>query len=132
MSVMTKIVVTGASGRMGQMLIDTINQSDRAVLCGALERHCPIEPKQAGFRRAVRRIFRDCSPRCRGANAHDTAPLTLDHARHAGLDHPKTAVQIGIDHIKPLLFIMRADGLLGPDTGGIHKDIDGAELALHF
>ena len=38
MSVMTKIVVTGASGRMGQMLIDTINQSDRAVLCGALER----------------------------------------------------------------------------------------------
>ena len=38
MSVMTKIVVTGASGRMGQILIDTINQSDRAVLCGALER----------------------------------------------------------------------------------------------
>ena len=38
MSEMTQIVVTGASGRMGQMLIDTINQSDRAVLCGALER----------------------------------------------------------------------------------------------
>ena len=38
MSEMTQIVVTGASGRMGQMLIDTINQSDRTVLCGALER----------------------------------------------------------------------------------------------
>jgi 4-hydroxy-tetrahydrodipicolinate reductase len=32
------IVVTGASGRMGQMLIDTINSSDRAQLVGALER----------------------------------------------------------------------------------------------
>ncbi len=32
------IVVTGASGRMGQMLIETINTSDRATLVGAIER----------------------------------------------------------------------------------------------
>ena len=32
------IVVTGASGRMGQMLIRTILESDRARLVGALER----------------------------------------------------------------------------------------------
>ena len=32
------IVVTGASGRMGQMLISTINASDRARLVGAVER----------------------------------------------------------------------------------------------
>ncbi|MEM8593118.1 MAG: 4-hydroxy-tetrahydrodipicolinate reductase, partial [Pseudomonadota bacterium] len=32
------IVVTGASGRMGQMLIDTITASDRARLVGAVER----------------------------------------------------------------------------------------------
>ena len=38
MNEITQIVVTGASGRMGQMLIDTINQSQQAVLCGALER----------------------------------------------------------------------------------------------
>ena len=38
MSEMTQIVVTGASGRMGQMLIEMVNQSNRAVLCGALER----------------------------------------------------------------------------------------------
>ena len=38
MSRTTGIVVTGASGRMGQMLINTINQSDRTVLSAALER----------------------------------------------------------------------------------------------
>ena len=38
MSKTTGIVVTGASGRMGQMLINTINQSDRTVLSAALER----------------------------------------------------------------------------------------------
>ena len=32
------IVVTGASGRMGQMLIETINASDRCKLVGAVER----------------------------------------------------------------------------------------------
>ncbi|EAQ03806.1 dihydrodipicolinate reductase [Pseudooceanicola batsensis HTCC2597] len=32
------IVVTGASGRMGQMLIETVRQSDRARLAGAVER----------------------------------------------------------------------------------------------
>ena len=32
------IVVTGASGRMGQMLIRTIQNSDRARLVGAVER----------------------------------------------------------------------------------------------
>lgn len=32
------IVVTGASGRMGRMLIDTINASDQARLVGAVER----------------------------------------------------------------------------------------------
>lgn len=32
------IVVTGASGRMGQMLIRTIGESGRARLCGAVER----------------------------------------------------------------------------------------------
>lgn len=32
------IVVTGASGRMGQMLIETINASDKARLVGAIER----------------------------------------------------------------------------------------------
>ena len=31
------LVVTGASGRMGQMLIDTVNASDRANMVGALE-----------------------------------------------------------------------------------------------
>ncbi|MDG2405418.1 MAG: 4-hydroxy-tetrahydrodipicolinate reductase [Paracoccaceae bacterium] len=38
MNEITRIVVTGASGRMGQMLIGTVNQSQQAVLCGALER----------------------------------------------------------------------------------------------
>lgn len=38
MNEITRIIVTGASGRMGQMLIDTVNQSQQAVLCGALER----------------------------------------------------------------------------------------------
>ena len=32
------IVVTGASGRMGQMLINTIVQSEKVALVGALER----------------------------------------------------------------------------------------------
>ena len=32
------IVVTGVSGRMGQMLVKTIRESGRARLCGALER----------------------------------------------------------------------------------------------
>ena len=32
------IVVTGASGRMGRMLIETVNASDRARLTGAVER----------------------------------------------------------------------------------------------
>ena len=53
MSVMTKIVVTGASGRMGQMLIDTINQSDRAVLCGALDYITwELHPEREKVRRA--------------------------------------------------------------------------------
>ena len=34
----TNIVVTGASGRMGQMLIRTVDASDRATLAGAVER----------------------------------------------------------------------------------------------
>lgn len=38
MAEQTKIVVTGASGRMGQMLISVINSSDSAVLVGAIER----------------------------------------------------------------------------------------------
>lgn len=33
-----KVVVTGVSGRMGQMLVETMAASDRAVLSGALER----------------------------------------------------------------------------------------------
>lgn len=32
------IVITGASGRMGQMLIETVTQSDKACLVGAIER----------------------------------------------------------------------------------------------
>jgi 4-hydroxy-tetrahydrodipicolinate reductase len=35
---MTKIVITGASGRMGQMLIETVNASDKANLVGVIER----------------------------------------------------------------------------------------------
>ncbi|PTX57663.1 dihydrodipicolinate reductase [Litoreibacter ponti] len=35
---MTRIVIMGASGRMGQMLIETINRSDNATLVGATER----------------------------------------------------------------------------------------------
>ncbi len=35
---MTKIVITGASGRMGQMLIETVNASDKAELVGVIER----------------------------------------------------------------------------------------------
>ncbi len=35
---MVGIVVTGASGRMGQMLIDVIGESDQATLVGAVER----------------------------------------------------------------------------------------------
>jgi 4-hydroxy-tetrahydrodipicolinate reductase len=38
MNEITRIIVTGASGRMGQMLINAVNQSQHAVLCGALER----------------------------------------------------------------------------------------------
>ncbi|HHB80363.1 MAG TPA: 4-hydroxy-tetrahydrodipicolinate reductase [Aliiroseovarius sp.] len=38
MNALPGIVVTGASGRMGQMLIETITNSDKAVLVGALER----------------------------------------------------------------------------------------------
>jgi 4-hydroxy-tetrahydrodipicolinate reductase len=38
MTTLPGIVVTGASGRMGQMLIDVINKSDRATLVGAIER----------------------------------------------------------------------------------------------
>ncbi|MDT8346073.1 MAG: 4-hydroxy-tetrahydrodipicolinate reductase [Thermohalobaculum sp.] len=34
----TRIVVTGASGRMGRMLIETVRESDRAELAGATER----------------------------------------------------------------------------------------------
>ena len=32
------VVITGASGRMGQMLINTVAQSDRLKLVGAIER----------------------------------------------------------------------------------------------
>eukprot|EP00581_Thalassiosira_minuscula_P023407 CAMPEP_0184411054 /NCGR_PEP_ID=MMETSP0738-20130409/5360_1 /TAXON_ID=385413 /ORGANISM="Thalassiosira miniscula, Strain CCMP1093" /LENGTH=46 /DNA_ID= /DNA_START= /DNA_END= /DNA_ORIENTATION= len=32
------IVITGASGRMGQMLIKTVSDSDKARLVGAVER----------------------------------------------------------------------------------------------
>ena len=32
------IVITGASGRMGQMLIKTVLESDKATLAGAVER----------------------------------------------------------------------------------------------
>lgn len=35
---MVGIVVTGASGRMGQMLMDVIGESDQATLVGAVER----------------------------------------------------------------------------------------------
>jgi 4-hydroxy-tetrahydrodipicolinate reductase len=38
MTTLPGIVVTGASGRMGQMLIKVINDSDRATLVGAIER----------------------------------------------------------------------------------------------
>lgn len=38
MSQKTKIAITGASGRMGQMLIKTVLESDAAELSGALER----------------------------------------------------------------------------------------------
>ena len=38
MTTLPGIVVTGASGRMGQMLISVINDSDRATLVGAIER----------------------------------------------------------------------------------------------
>ena len=38
MGELPRIVVTGASGRMGQMLIETINASDKAQLGGAIER----------------------------------------------------------------------------------------------
>ncbi|MBT3466445.1 MAG: 4-hydroxy-tetrahydrodipicolinate reductase, partial [Rhodobacteraceae bacterium] len=37
MTTLPGIVVTGASGRMGQMLIKVINDSDRATLVGAIE-----------------------------------------------------------------------------------------------
>ena len=35
---MTGIVITGASGRMGQMLIETVEGSDHAHLVGVTER----------------------------------------------------------------------------------------------
>lgn len=35
---MTNIVITGASGRMGQMLIETVNASEKAKLVGVIER----------------------------------------------------------------------------------------------
>jgi 4-hydroxy-tetrahydrodipicolinate reductase len=35
---MTNIVITGASGRMGQMLIETVNASNKAKLVGVVER----------------------------------------------------------------------------------------------
>ncbi|MCP4817810.1 MAG: 4-hydroxy-tetrahydrodipicolinate reductase, partial [Shimia sp.] len=38
MSDLPGIVVTGASGRMGQMLIKTVVESDKARLVGAVER----------------------------------------------------------------------------------------------
>jgi len=38
MSDLPGIVITGASGRMGQMLIRTVNESDKARLVGAVER----------------------------------------------------------------------------------------------
>ncbi len=38
MTTLPGIVVTGASGRLGQMLINVINESDRATLVGAIER----------------------------------------------------------------------------------------------
>ena len=38
MSGLPGIVVTGASGRMGQMLIRTIMESEKAELVGAVER----------------------------------------------------------------------------------------------
>jgi len=38
MSKITRIAVTGASGRMGQMLIRTIAENDKTVLAGAVER----------------------------------------------------------------------------------------------
>jgi 4-hydroxy-tetrahydrodipicolinate reductase len=37
-NVMTNIVITGASGRMGQMLIEVVNASDKAKLVGVIER----------------------------------------------------------------------------------------------
>ena len=38
MSEKTGIVITGASGRMGQMLIKTVLESDKAKLVGCVER----------------------------------------------------------------------------------------------
>ncbi|MGI3169512.1 4-hydroxy-tetrahydrodipicolinate reductase [Pseudooceanicola sp. C21-150M6] len=38
MTDLTRIAVTGASGRMGRMLIETVGQSDRATVTGAIER----------------------------------------------------------------------------------------------
>jgi len=38
MSDLTQIAIVGASGRMGQMLIKAVNDSDKAVLCGVTER----------------------------------------------------------------------------------------------
>ena len=38
MSNLARIAITGASGRMGRMLIETIEQSDKAEVIGAVER----------------------------------------------------------------------------------------------
>ncbi len=38
MSDVTQIAIVGASGRMGQMLIKAVNESDKAALCGVTER----------------------------------------------------------------------------------------------
>ena len=38
MTIHPGIVVVGASGRMGRMLIDVVNESDKARLVGAVER----------------------------------------------------------------------------------------------
>lgn len=94
-----KIVVTGVSGRMGQMLVQTIASSDKAVLSGAIERNghgwvgCDLGVAMGGAETGV--MVTDDS-----AAALQNADAVIDFTTPAAsITFAQAAAQAGVAHV---------------------------------
>lgn len=106
------IVVTGASGRMGQMLVQTVQQSDRCRLVGAIERE--------GHEWVGRDVGTAMGGAAIGVTVTDD-PLEVFAKAHAVLDFTAPAATVGFAALAAQARVVHVIGTTGLDAHDLAK-----------